>query len=118
MILLVREILAFLAFASAIVFGTAGIVGLFRFSDPYMRLQAGSLCGTTAVVSVFTGALLLTHSIHIAARIIVIMLFFLVSSPTATHIVARFFWNSGLVPQRQSLRRRGTRQKPHVEKIQ
>jgi multicomponent Na+:H+ antiporter subunit G len=33
-----------------------------------------------------------------AARIIIIGFFFLVSSPTGSHIVARFAWNSDIMP--------------------
>lgn len=91
-------IVATLAFAAALVFGIAGLIGLFRFPDPYSRLQAGSLCGTTAVFSVFVGALALAPSWAIAARIIIISIFFLVSAPTGSHIVARFAWNSGILP--------------------
>ncbi|MDA3832985.1 MAG: monovalent cation/H(+) antiporter subunit G [Spirochaetales bacterium] len=96
--LLIREILAITAFGSAIVFGTAGVIGLFRFPDPYSRLQAGSLCGTTAVFSIFIGALLLSPNAAVAARIIIITLFFLISAPTGSHIVARFTWNVGIYP--------------------
>jgi multicomponent Na+:H+ antiporter subunit G len=94
----VRLAIAFITFGSAVVFGIAGIVGLFRFPDPYSRLQAGSLCGTTAVFSTFLGALALAPNWAMAARIIIIGFFFLVSSPTGSHIVARFAWNSDIMP--------------------
>jgi len=102
MVPLFREILAMTAFLSAIIFGAAGIVGLFRFPDPYSRLQAGSLCGTTAVFSTFLGALFLAPTGEVAARIIIIAVFFLVSAPTGSHIVARFAWNAGINPWRPS----------------
>ncbi|MDA3957081.1 monovalent cation/H(+) antiporter subunit G [Oceanispirochaeta sp.] len=95
MIEIILIVIAFISFSSAIIFGTAGIVGLFRFPDPYSRLQAGSLCGTTAVFSIFIGALALAPNWAMAARIIIVAFFFLLSSPTGTHIVARFAWNSG-----------------------
>lgn len=107
----IREILAFLAFASALVFGTAGLVGLFRFPDPYSRLQAGSLCGTTAVFSTFIGALLLAPNAAVAARIVVITFFFLLSAPTGSHIVARFAWNIGVPVRKSSASLRGARRR-------
>ncbi len=97
-ILLLREILALIFFAAAVVFGIAGMIGLFRFPDPYTRLQAGSLCGTTSVFSIFIGALLLSPNTAVAARIVIITIFFLISAPTGTYIVARFAWNAGIVP--------------------
>ena len=97
---MVRLIIAGTAFFSAVVFGIAGLIGLFRFPDPYSRLQSGSLCGTTAVFSVFIGALALSPGTAVTVRIIIIALFFLVSSPTGSHIVARFTWNAGIFPWR------------------
>ena len=88
-------IIAFLSFLSAVVFGCAGIIGLFKFQNSYSKLQSGSLCGTTAVVSIMIGSLALSTSWAMAARILVIGVFFLISSPTGTHIVARFAWVSG-----------------------
>ncbi|MGE0074195.1 MAG: cation:proton antiporter [Sphaerochaetaceae bacterium] len=91
----VREWFALIAFASSVLFGSAGLVGMFRFPDPYSRMQAGGLCGTTAVFSAFIGALILAPNAAIAARVVVIMVFFLVSAPTGSYIVARFTWQSG-----------------------
>jgi len=93
--MMIREILALLAFICAVVFGIFGLIGLFRFPDPYSRLQAGSLLGTTSVLSIFIGTLLLSPNWSVAARVLVITLFFLISSPTGSHIVARFTWNIG-----------------------
>ncbi len=96
MLQLVREIAAIAVFLLGGIFAVGGAVGLFRFPDPYSRLQAGSLAGTTAVVAVLIGALILSPSWAIAARIIIVLVFFLLSSPTGAHIVARFAWNSGI----------------------
>lgn len=102
--MIIREIAALIAFASATVFGSVGLVGLFRFSDPFSRMQAGGLCGTTAIFSTFIGALILAPTLSIALRIIVIMIFFLVSAPTGSYIVARFIWQSGTPLHKQQKR--------------
>ena len=102
MIEIIRLAVAGTAFFISLIFGTAGIIGLFRNSDPYSQLQTGSLCGTTAVFSLLLGALVLSTSWGMAARIVIIGLFFLISSPTGTHIVARFIWASGEIPEKRS----------------
>lgn len=112
MLEIARDFIALAAFASAVVFGLGGIVGLHRYADPYARMQASSLCGTTSVFSMFIGALALAESVEIAARLVVIIAFFLVSSPTGSHIVARFAWNSGLDPWRPEPNRRRRRAEP------
>ncbi len=97
----IRLVFALICFAVAFVFGTAGIIGLFRNSDPYSQLQTGSLTGTTCVFSLLLGSLALASDWAMAARIIIIGLFFLISSPTGTHIVARFAWVSGQIPEKK-----------------
>jgi len=99
-----REGAAMLLCALASVFAVAGTMGVFRFPDAFTRLQASSLIGTTAVFSVLLAALITAPSLAIAARIVVIILFFLVSNPTATHIIARYAWKSGLDPWTGPLR--------------
>jgi multicomponent Na+:H+ antiporter subunit G len=94
----VLEIFAALLVLVALVFMVSGIVGLFRFPDAYTRLQASALAGTSAVLSIIMATALLANSWQIALRLVLIMLFFLVSSPTGAHIVARYAWDSGLSP--------------------
>ena len=94
MMLLIKEILALIAFIVGTAFGLVGVIGLFRFKDPYSRLHAGSLCGTTAVFSYFVALLLLSPSVASTARMVVIILFFLISAPTGSSIVGKFIWES------------------------
>jgi multicomponent Na+:H+ antiporter subunit G len=94
MMLLIKEILALIAFIVGTAFGLVGVIGLFRFKDPYSRLHAGSLCGTTAVFSYFIVLLLLSPSVASTARMVVIILFFLISAPTGSSIVGKFIWES------------------------
>ncbi len=100
MLRIALDLLGLACFASAALFGLAGILGLHRFPDPYARLQASSLCGTTAVFSILLGCLAWSETWAMASRVLVIILFFLVSSPTGGHLSARFAWNSGLDPWR------------------
>lgn len=91
---MIREIIAFLFFILSIVFGCAGIVGLFRFKGFYEKIHSIALLGTTSILSIFIALLALAPSIVFASRIIIIILFFLISSPTATYIVTRMYWKN------------------------
>lgn len=104
---LTRELAVSGLCAVAALFAIAGTIGVFRFPDAYTRLQASSLTGTTATFSVLAASLVASPSIAIAARVVVIVIFFLVSNPTTTHIIARYAWKSGLDPWTDSARRRG-----------
>lgn len=95
----VREWATVILSAVAALFALAGAAGLFRFRDPYRRLQASSLLGTTATFTVFLACIVATGELSIVFRIVAIGLFFFVSAPTATHIVARFAWRGGVEPE-------------------
>ena len=94
----VREIAVVCLCAVACVFAVAGTVGIFRFPDAYTRLQASSLAGTVSVFTVFIAALAVCADFAVAARVALVMVFFLFSNPTATHIIARYAWRSGIDP--------------------
>ena len=96
--MIIKEIFAILFFALSCIFGIAGLIGMFRFHDPYSKLQAGSLCGTISVFSVFLGVIFLSPNTAVTGRLIIIAIFFLISAPTGSHIVARFAWNAGIIP--------------------
>lgn len=107
-----REVLAAVLFVAATIFGFGGVVGLFRFRNPYAKLQASSLTSTTAVLCVFFGVLVLSPSAAFALKMILIIGFFLLSSPTGGHIVARFIWNSDYEIQHpDSVKRRGKKRR-------
>ncbi len=92
--MIIREVIALIIFLIGSVFGIFGIIGLFRFKDPYSRLHAGSLCGTTTVFSYLIALLMLSPSFSSSARIVVLIVFFLISAPTGSSIVAKFIWES------------------------
>jgi len=92
--MIVKESIALVMFLVGTAFGLVGMVGLFRFKDAYSRLHAGSLCGTTAVFSYLITLLLLSPSLASTARMVVIIVFFLISAPTGSSIVAKFIWES------------------------
>ncbi|MBN2875270.1 MAG: monovalent cation/H(+) antiporter subunit G [Spirochaetales bacterium] len=93
-----REIATVAVCILASIFAIAGVIGTIRFPDAYTRLHASALSGTTAVFSAFIASIIAAANAGVAMRIVVIMVFFLVSNPTTTHIIARYAWQSGLDP--------------------
>jgi multicomponent Na+:H+ antiporter subunit G len=94
----VRELIAVFFCVLACIAALAGSVSLFRFPDTYTRLHGAGLGATTACFSVFLGSLCVAPDIATAARLVLIILFFFISCPTATHIIARYAWHQGLDP--------------------
>lgn len=93
---------AILFFGLGVIFGVMGNVGVLIFPDVYTRLQASSTCSTTSVFSVFVACMIVAGFSGMTGKILVIALFFFVSSPISSHIIARFAWQSGMVPWRRS----------------
>lgn len=88
-------------FGLGIVFSIMGNIGVLLFPDPYTRLQASSTCSTTSILSIFIGCMFMVGWGPMLGRILVITLFFFVTSPVSAHIIARFAWKSGIVPWRR-----------------
>jgi monovalent cation/proton antiporter MnhG/PhaG subunit len=79
-------------------FFLVGTIGLLRFPDFYTRTHAATKCDTLGA-----GSMLLALALHQglefdSAKIIVIALLVLVSSPTAGHALARAAYRTGLAP--------------------
>lgn len=92
-------------FVLGAVFSIMGNLGVLIFPDVYTRLQASSTCSTTSVLSFFIGCMLLAGWGPMTGRLLVITLFFFITSPISAHIIARFAWQNGVVPWRRSLLR-------------
>ncbi len=83
------------------IFALLGHLGVLIFPDVYTRLQASSTCATTSVISFFIAAMVDSGFSLITGKIVVISVFFLVSNPVSSHIVARYAWSRGIIPWRR-----------------
>ena len=97
----IELILIFLGMGFALI----GNIGVFIMPDPYTRLQASATCSTTSVISVILAAMVASGFSPMTGKLAIILLYFLVSSPVATTIIARYAWDSGLVPWRNRSRK-------------
>ncbi len=88
-------------------FALLGNLGVFLMPDPYTRLQASATCSTTSVISVILAAMIASGFSPTTGKLAIILLYFLVSSPVATTIIARYAWESGILPWRKPKRRPG-----------
>lgn len=72
-----------------IFFMLIGTIGVLRFPDVYTRLHASSKCGTTGVISIFIGLMILKGFSHISLQIAVIAFFIFVTNPVASHAIGK-----------------------------
>ncbi len=99
-------IAAAIFFGLGVLFNIMGNIGVLVFPDVYTRLQASSTCSTTSVFSILIGCFLLAGWGPMTGRLLVITIFFFVTNPISAHIIARFAWQSGIVPWKRGYRKR------------
>ncbi|MEL7127967.1 MAG: monovalent cation/H(+) antiporter subunit G [Pseudomonadota bacterium] len=75
-----------------------GAVGVLRFPDFYTRLHAASVTDTGAVLALVLGMILLSPHWLIMVKLLLIVLFLFLTSPTATHAIAHSAHVAGLEP--------------------
>ena len=96
------NLVAVLFFLLGALFSIMGNLGVIIFPDVYTRLQASSTCSTTSVFSVFVACMLVSGFTPMTGKILVITLFFFITNPISSHIIARYAWESEIVPWRRS----------------
>jgi multicomponent Na+:H+ antiporter subunit G len=79
-------------------FGVTGNIGVLRFPDVFTRLHAAAKCSTTSVFSILLACILLKGWDPMSFRIVVILFFFLITSPVTAHIIGLSAWLRDLMP--------------------
>lgn len=76
-----------------------GGVGMLRFPDFFTRIHAAGVTDTLGAGLIFGGLMLQAGLTLVLAKLVMILLFMLFTSPTASHAVAKAALHSGLKPQ-------------------
>lgn len=74
----------------------SGGVGLLRLPDFYTRVHAAGLTDTAGAGLILTGLLLQVPDWGVAVRLVLILLFLLLTSPAATHTLAQAARRDGI----------------------
>lgn len=106
------DIIVTLLLLAGLVFFTGGAVGILRFPDFYSRLHpAGKLDTLGLLLSMIGLALFNLHHFSLgtlltSAKIILIVVFVFLASPTATHAIVDAGVRAGLTPWTKGEKRR------------
>lgn len=103
----VLQIIASIMMGTGILFFLGAAVGLLRFPDFYTRMHAAGK-GDTLSSLLILGGLALLHFEYpslaetlVALKIVGIILFILITSPTSTHALMQAGYDAGLKPWRK-----------------
>lgn len=91
------DIISGVLLALGVFFAFSGAVGLFRFPDFFTRVHAASVTDSVATVLIITGLLLQTSFDLNTAKLLFILLFLMITSPTASHALAKSARHGGLL---------------------
>ncbi|UCE90496.1 MAG: monovalent cation/H(+) antiporter subunit G [Pseudomonadota bacterium] len=79
--------------------GITGAIGLLRFPEFYTRAHAAGVTDTLCASCILTGLMLQAGLTLVTAKLVFILLFLLLTSPTATHALTKAALHAGLAPQ-------------------
>ena len=75
-----------------------GVIGLIRFPDLYTRIHPAGKGGTAGGLSIFIGLMIYSGLTVLTLRLVLIALFILITSPVASHVIARGALESDIEP--------------------
>jgi multicomponent Na+:H+ antiporter subunit G len=95
---LVREILVGVLLVSGAVFAIIGGVGLIRLPDLFSRMHGAGVTDTLGAGLILSGLMLHSGVSLVTFKLAGVLFFLFVTSPTATHALARAALEDGLRP--------------------
>ena len=97
------EALVYFASWACLLLGSAfciiGGIGLIRLPDFYSRIHGGGITDTLGAGLVMLGLMLQAGWSLVTVKLVLILLFLLLTSPVASHAIARAARHSGLEPK-------------------
>jgi multicomponent Na+:H+ antiporter subunit G len=95
----VVDILSWIMVLGGSFFLLVGAIGVLRFPDVYTRGHAAGITDTLGAILILFGLMLQSGFTLITAKLLLILLFLLFTSPAASHALGNAAWSSGLRPK-------------------
>lgn len=99
---MIVETLSTLCLMLGAFFSLTGALGLFKFPDFFTRIHAASVTDSIAALLIILGLILRTEFDLVAVKLLFIMVFLLLTSPTASHALAKSARHGGLLTMAES----------------
>lgn len=88
-------------------FALAGVVGMLRMPDSFCRMQSSTNISTLGVLGVILGGVLYTLFVFetpdwaMAAKLVVMGVFYIITSPISGHAIAKAAYKKGIRPEKE-----------------
>ena len=96
------DIVSSILLIAGVFFGLSGAIGLFKFPDFFTRVHAASVTDSIAAILIIAGLLLQTSLDLNTAKLLFILSFLMITSPTASHALAKSARHGGLLSLAES----------------
>ena len=102
MIAIVLEAVSWLLLIAGSFFVITGGIGLLRLPDVYSRMHAAGMTDTLGVGLFIAGMVVQGGFTLVTVKLLIILVFILFTSPTATYALANAVWSGGVTPKRRN----------------
>ncbi len=101
MIATVLDAVSWLLLIAGSFFVITGGIGLLRLPDVYSRMHAAGMTDTLGAGLFIAGMAVQGGFTLVTAKLLIILVFILFTSPTATYALANAVWSGGVQPRRR-----------------
>ncbi|NIW36470.1 MAG: sodium:proton antiporter [Gemmatimonadetes bacterium] len=92
------DALSWILLVSGSLFAVVGGIGLLRLPDFYCRMHGAGMTDTMGATLILAGLMLQAGLSFVTVKLIMILFFLLITSPTSTHSLARSALAHGIEP--------------------
>lgn len=96
------DVVSSILLIAGVFFGLSGAIGVFKFPDFFTRIHAASITDSITTILIIGGLLLQTSFDLNTAKLMFILVFLMITSPTASHALAKSARHGGLLTPDES----------------
>ena len=89
------DIIAYTLIGTGLIMTGFGVLGLFKFNVIYLRLLVSSNVDVVGMTLMMTGMMAVSPSVLFAAKILLVLVLSLITSPLSAHAIAASAYESG-----------------------
>ena len=94
---MILEVISTVLLVLGAFFSVTGAVGLFKFPDFFTRVHAASVTDSIATILIVLGLMMRTNFDFVTVKLLFILIFLLITGPTASHALAKSARHGGLL---------------------
>ena len=92
------DVISWILLSGGVLLAITGGIGMLRLPEFYTRMHAASVTDTGGAILIIAGLLCQAPNWPVGVRLLLVLVFLLFTSPTATHALAKAARRAGLEP--------------------